>query len=248
MKHLIKIFFLFVVTILHISLGHAAEDKPLLGQSVTSQVLAVKQNSNLSKDLVQKGLIKKGQVLLSLGSGTGDDEIFFSGMAKIVIASDIDGEILKALKEKSIGATNFYALYVDAVDRLPFCNNLFDLVYMRLLFHYFPDTVQNTLLGEIYRILKPGGLVVIQSIAKKQYTGKEATDKGGGMFEYLEVSKKNNKPYIRNLVAEDDLKAKLRSANFRLTEKIKETKERLYADDHDSILLTAIGKKLAKPQ
>lgn len=102
---------------------------------------------------------KKGN-LLDLGAGQGQDSRYFSKIGYNVISTDICDEALKLSSEnakKEYLDVKFTQL--DIAEKLPFVDNSFDIVYSHLALHYFTEKKTKEIFDEIYRVLKPGGIV-----------------------------------------------------------------------------------------
>lgn len=101
----------------------------------------------------------RGKKVLEVGCGAGTDFIQFARAGADVYGVD--------LASKSIELTNtrlkLYGLKGNVreadSETLPFEENMFDLVYSWGVIHHTPDTEKA--IKEIYRVLKPGGKIVI---------------------------------------------------------------------------------------
>lgn len=106
--------------------------------------------------------------VLDLGCGTGQltqrlGEQFPE--AKIVGADLSDGMLLRAAEraESSDAAGNVGSFVRGDAQRLPFANATFDVVTCTESFHWYDD--QEAAVAEIGRLLRPGGRLIIASIA-----------------------------------------------------------------------------------
>ncbi len=98
--------------------------------------------------------------LLELGSGQGQDALYFAKQGHSVMATDLVDTGLKECEAKAKAedlSINFEL--VDIAKPLPFADNSFDIVYSHLGLHYLNKEGTEQLFREIYRILKPGGIL-----------------------------------------------------------------------------------------
>jgi demethylmenaquinone methyltransferase/2-methoxy-6-polyprenyl-1,4-benzoquinol methylase len=116
--------------------------------------------------------IRKGQKVLDLAGGTGDLTAKFSrvvGKTGQVILADINDSMLKVGRSKLrdmgiVGNVN----YVQAnAEELPFPDNHFDLV--TIAFGLRNVTDKQKALASIYRVLKPGGRLLVLEFSKPLY-------------------------------------------------------------------------------
>jgi ubiquinone/menaquinone biosynthesis C-methylase UbiE len=204
---------------------------------VVGDILSTSEPSPLAEMILERGLIRPGQQLLSLGAGNGADELLFVDNGLDVLATDNNEVILDHLQQIAENKDNLSIQFLDVTNPFPLDDSSFDVVYARLLLHYFGNTIQQKILDEIYRVLKPGGLVIIQAKSTNDvlYTG-EKIDIGDGMFYFP------SKDYSRNYISLDELRAMAEQSGFIVLE-LGEHNETLYSNSYESTLITAILKK-----
>jgi len=98
--------------------------------------------------------------LLELGSGQGQDALYFAKQGYDVTATDLVDTGIKECEQKGKSqdlSINFQL--VDIAKPLPFEDNSFDIVYSHLGLHYLNKEGTEKLFHEIHRILKPGGVL-----------------------------------------------------------------------------------------
>jgi arsenite methyltransferase len=104
------------------------------------------------------GPIHSGDIVLDIGCGAGVDTIFaavMAGPSGKVTGIDLIPEMLERAKENArLSALNINFLEGSAEDLL-FYDDTFDVVISNGVFNLVVDKVKA--LGEVYRVLKPGG-------------------------------------------------------------------------------------------
>ena len=92
--------------------------------------------------------------LLDIGASTGIIDSFLADFFGSVIGLDIDTEAIEFAKN-SFSKNNLEFRVADAMD-LDFQDNAFDIVVCTHIYEHVPNP--DTLMQEIYRVLKPGGI------------------------------------------------------------------------------------------
>jgi SAM-dependent methyltransferase len=114
--------------------------------------------------------------LLDLGCGTGADCLVLARHGLDAIGIDYSQEAVTRAQEKS-RQENRPAVFLqaDMTQALPFPAGQFDAVMSNVAFHSFPDLLLRSILKEISRVLRPGGLFLfhVNSLEDMQYRPKE---------------------------------------------------------------------------
>lgn len=112
----------------------------------------------------------KGLSVLEIGSGAGGHSALFARHGARVAALDLAGERARATQGKFeiLGerARECQAFQGDA-ENLPFPDDCFDIVYSNGVLHHTVSTEQA--IGELRRVLKPGGQFVIMLYCKSSW-------------------------------------------------------------------------------
>jgi glycosyltransferase involved in cell wall biosynthesis/ubiquinone/menaquinone biosynthesis C-methylase UbiE len=105
-----------------------------------------------------------GEQLLELGGGMGTDLAQFAKHGAVVTDLDLSAGHLELAKEnfRLRGLQGQFVLH-DA-EKIVFPDNTFDVVYSNGVIHHTPHT--RTVVQEIYRVLKPGGKVIVMVYAE----------------------------------------------------------------------------------
>lgn len=119
--------------------------------------------------LIYQSEMYNGCKILDLAGGTGDLSIKFSkivGDTGIVVLVDINHTMLKAGQKKirNLGIIN-NILYIQAnAEALPFPSNTFDCISIAFGLRNFTNKEKS--LSSVYRVLKPGGKLLILDFSK----------------------------------------------------------------------------------
>jgi len=110
---------------------------------------------------LQAVLSLEGKRILEIGAGTGRDSFPLAAVGARIVQLDYSVHSLKILRDLAQGL----ALPVDIVGgdtfRLPFKDGSFDIVFHQGLLEHFREPAAGNLLKENVRVLRPGGLLLI---------------------------------------------------------------------------------------
>jgi SAM-dependent methyltransferase/uncharacterized protein YbaR (Trm112 family) len=109
-----------------------------------------------------------GLSVLEIGAGAGGHSAFFMRRGASVTAIDITPERVAGTARKLALLDGEGRCYQADAENLPFRDNSFDIVYSNGVLHHSTDTVRAV--AEAYRVLKPGGLLVIMLYARHSAT------------------------------------------------------------------------------
>ncbi len=141
--------------------------------------------------------IRQGQKVLDLAGGTGDLTAKFSrivGKEGHVVLADINDSMLKVGRSKlrDLGIEGNVEYVQANAEELPFPDNHFDLV--TIAFGLRNVTDKDMALRSIYRVLKPGGRLLVLEFSKPEY---ELLNKAYDFYSF------NILPKMGELVAKD---------------------------------------------
>lgn len=97
---------------------------------------------------------------IGAGSGTGDQRAFdLKGKTKFYAGIDLD--------ERVLDNPNLNQAKLANANDIPFENNSFDLVFHTMVAEHLTDPA--SVLSETYRVLRPGGLTIFETVNKHYY-------------------------------------------------------------------------------
>jgi ubiquinone/menaquinone biosynthesis C-methylase UbiE len=174
--------------------------------------------------------IPTNSMLLELGCGEGNDSMYFAEQGHQVIATDFSNVAIEQDKKRwSSPRLQFEVL--DMSKPFKYSDNLFDAVYARLSLHYFRDNVTKSIFKEIYRVLKPGGMLCFMC--------KEVSDGIYGKGDEIEPDMYELDGHVRHFFSERYTKELL--ADFR-AESVEVGKEAIY-DRHSAFIKVVATKQ-----
>jgi ubiquinone/menaquinone biosynthesis C-methylase UbiE len=112
-----------------------------------------------------------GSTILELGCGAGTDSVALAQAGHQVTATDFSDVAIDKNTQRYQHIPNLIFQVMDMTQPFPFGSEQFDIVYARLSLHYFTEEKTHEIFREIYRVLKPGGLLcfICKSTADHRY-------------------------------------------------------------------------------
>ena len=155
-----------------------------------------------------------GKMALDIGCGTGRISLLLAKLGVDVTSLDLSAAMLKHLKLKARKrkVASRITTIESSADKLPLCNDLFDIVTCFGLLEHLPPNVRRKTILEAFRVLKPKGkmLVVVNNsrsvFLKNSYLMKE--QKRNGYFVSLVGLK-----WLEQICIKQRMKVKVLAAN-----------------------------------
>jgi demethylmenaquinone methyltransferase/2-methoxy-6-polyprenyl-1,4-benzoquinol methylase/phosphoethanolamine N-methyltransferase len=131
---------------------------------VVVNIMTFGQAQRLRKMTLDNALLKPGESLLDVGCGTGGVTIPAKqriGYYGYVAGIDPSQEMIVAANRKADQAGLEIEFRLGVIESLPYRDGTFDVVISSMMMHHLPHDVQAAGFAEIYRVLKPGGRLLI---------------------------------------------------------------------------------------
>lgn len=121
------------------------------------------QARRLRKITIDQALIKPGDSVLDVGCGTGEVTLLAKAPAKHgpVYGIDPAPEMIAVARKKAARKGIEIDFRVGVIEALPFPDASIDVVTSSLMMHHLPETLKLRGLAEVYRVLKPGGRLLV---------------------------------------------------------------------------------------
>ena len=128
------------------------------------KILTLGRGIKIWQEMLDQSGLKPGNWALDVGCGPGSLTLQAKkrvGQAGRAVGIDASPEMIAVAREKAQRAGADVEFQLEAVERLPFPEDSFDVVLSSLMMHHLPDDVKRQGLSEIRRVLKPGGCLII---------------------------------------------------------------------------------------
>jgi demethylmenaquinone methyltransferase/2-methoxy-6-polyprenyl-1,4-benzoquinol methylase/phosphoethanolamine N-methyltransferase len=121
------------------------------------------QARRLRKMTVDQALIKPGDNVLDVGCGTGEVSLPAKAHAQDgkVYGIDPSPEMIAVARRKAARKRLEIDFRVGVIESLPFPDASIDVVTSSMMMHHLPDDLKVRGLAEVFRVLKPGGRLLI---------------------------------------------------------------------------------------
>ncbi|HEX9837959.1 MAG TPA: methyltransferase domain-containing protein [Anaerolineales bacterium] len=127
-------------------------------------VTTLGQARRLREMTVDHALIQPGDSVLDVGCGTGEVTLrakMRAGKAGQVFGIDPAPEMITVARNKAARKGLEIDFRVGVIESLPFSDASINVVTSSLMMHHLPENLKIRGLAEIYRVLKPGGRLLI---------------------------------------------------------------------------------------
>ena len=119
-------------------------------------------------EILARAAVAPGDHLLDVGTGPGYLALAASGLVApdgLAVGIDASPEMIDRARTLAARGRSNAQYLVATAESLPFEDDAFDVVVSRLVFHHLPGDVKTRALGEMARVLRPGGRLHIVDLA-----------------------------------------------------------------------------------
>lgn len=128
------------------------------------KLLALGREKALREETIHLAAVPPGAIVLDVGCGTGSLTLrakASAGEHGAVYGIDAAPEMIEVALQKATEQKRDVNFQVGLIESIPFPDNMFDVVLSSLMFHHLPGDLKRRGLEEIYRVLKPGGRILV---------------------------------------------------------------------------------------
>jgi len=128
----------------------------------------VMREDSFKRQLIRTANLQPGQQVLDLGSGTGTLTVLAKRLHPGIHITGLDGDatVLEIARQKANLADVEIRWDKGLASELPYEAESFDRVLSSLMFHHLTKTDKRRAFFEAYRVLKPGGEMVLVDFGK----------------------------------------------------------------------------------
>jgi demethylmenaquinone methyltransferase/2-methoxy-6-polyprenyl-1,4-benzoquinol methylase/phosphoethanolamine N-methyltransferase len=170
------------------------------------------QARRLRKMTVDQALIQPGDDVLDVGCGTGGVTLpaKIQAQAGKVYGIDPAPEMVAFARKKAARKGLDIDFRVGVIEALPFPDASMDVVTSSMMMHHLPDDLKVRGLAEVFRVLKPGGRLLIADFMRPS----------GSLLDHLF---RFHKSHRRPIAGVEDLQTLLKEAGFGQVTQLDET-------------------------
>lgn len=129
---------------------------------IHTSLMGLGMNRSNSRMIIEMAKIKRGNRVLDVGCGSGNLTLTaktYVGVSGSVYGIDASPEMIEVARKKAQRSGATVVFEVGLIENITYPDATFDVVVSRLVMHHLPDDLKRRGVAEIFRVLKPGGLL-----------------------------------------------------------------------------------------
>jgi ubiquinone/menaquinone biosynthesis C-methylase UbiE len=137
------------------------------------QLLTLGKEKKARLETVELAHVRSGERVLEVGCGTGSLALAAAqrvGAAGEVCGIDPAPKMIELAQRKAAKKELKVDFRIGVIESLPYADHSFDIVLSSLMMHHLPDDLKSVGMAEIYRVLKPGGRLVIVELDSSRFS------------------------------------------------------------------------------
>jgi len=146
------------------ALIHRAVARPRVYDAVQTAGGAAYTDMRVRKAIARSVTLAPGMTVIDVGGGTGRSRLLWPSNVRYVLI-DNDHEKIAGFEAKRVEGE---AVYADA-KALPFADATVDVAMLSAVIHHLPPGVPEVALGEIQRVLKPDGRLILHDAVWRRW-------------------------------------------------------------------------------
>jgi len=131
---------------------------------IHTSLMGLGVNRSNSRMIVEMAKIKPGDRVLDVGCGSGNLTLTakrYAGASGAVYGIDAAPEMIEVARKKAKHSGTEAVFEVGLIEEISYPEATFDVVISRLVIHHLPEDLKRLGFAEIFRVLKPGGLLFL---------------------------------------------------------------------------------------
>ncbi len=126
----------------------------------------LERSSAIAAKILEMVPLKRSMRALEYGAGTAILGVMLAPYLKEIVLMDSSKEMVEVMNEKiSVNSIDNLIPLVGNLETEEYQGEKFDLIYSQMVFHHITDV--GSLLGKLYKLLKPGGYLAIADLYKE---------------------------------------------------------------------------------
>jgi ubiquinone/menaquinone biosynthesis C-methylase UbiE len=132
------------------------------------RTMTLGRERTLRETTVRLAQVKPGDCVLEVGCGTGTLTLAAkrqAGPSGKAFGIDVIPGMIELSQRKAAHSNEDVAFQLGSIDDIPFTANQFDVVMCSFMIFHMSETTRRKGIAEIYRVLKPGGRLLVLDLA-----------------------------------------------------------------------------------